>query len=593
MRKIPSGFRLSDTSQERNGGAIYCCAWSEDLHERTITMEKEPQDTKYGSQILNNINSNNDNSSDVSIGNNHGVVPNEKGMSNIAIEDPSLKSFGIENEKKTQLVRYMATCGGNYVTIYEVGDSKLNCNKNELLARHVSNGVKIGLGKPTDNDNKKITTSSTKGRGLSFGLGVRQVYQDADKDEVFYTCAFGGRSSHGFVQPKSRDRDADANPSIQSGRKLKRPRPDGDLPPQKASNMNGDIDNQQNNSPTTKKDKNSIVNSSKVLSHIFNSNGPQLCCVAGKCAIIKVIDTVQRSLILTLVGHGDEIYDLSFSPSDSWLLVSASKDESLRLWNVQTATCIAMFAGHEGHCDSVLSVAFHPLGQKIVSSGMDTTIKIWNLDGEDMKKSITESFRVRPKSRGIRKKLNVGGPERITSTCPNPHTLCEQLPSFSSKKMHTDYVDCVQFVGDLILSKSITNTISLWKPDLKEAIGETHSFSATTDASSTAKPHKRLPIQQEDVVIPLRDFELSQCNIWFVRFQTDAECTMLAAGNCAGEIRVWEIGGSSAHSGRKHFCTLTNPMCTSTVRMVSFSPDGNILIATCDDGTVWKWDAKY
>ena len=43
---------------------------------------------------------------------------------------------------------------------------------------------------------------------------------------------------------------------------------------------------------------------------------PQLHCVAGKRGIIKLIDPSRRSLLLTLSRHGDERYDVSFSPID-------------------------------------------------------------------------------------------------------------------------------------------------------------------------------------------------------------------------------------------------------------------------------------
>jgi len=261
-------------------------------------------------------------------------------------------------------------------------------------------------------------------------------------------------------------------------------------------------------------------------------------------------------------GHGDEICDLKFSQSDKWLLVTASKDESLRLWNLQTATCIAILSGHYGHRDSVISVAFHPLGHSIISGGMDTTIKMWSLNNDEMKDAIEDSFNLKPRALG-------GLKQDETDRRYALRTRFEQDPYFSTKKLHTDYVDCVQFVGDLVLSKSSAmNTIVLWKPDLLQ---------------------KERGVRHFDKVIVLREFHLTKCEVWFIRFQTDSSHRLLSIGNQSGEIKIWKIN-NSAKGG--HFLKLSQTLCNSTVRMVSFSPDGNSLVAVCDDASVFKWDAS-
>ena len=432
------------------------------------------------------------------------------------------------------LYRCFATCAGNNVTIYEV---------------------------------------DRKGRG---NIKMRQAYKDADTEEVFYSCAFGGRgapSSTHYISPLPTSSDS-SEESFLSAVSL----------------------------PLT------LTNP---IGWTTSASSSQLLCCGGTRGIIKVIDPRRRSLIMTLSGHGDEIYDLRFSPMDEFLLITASKDESLRLWNLRSATCVVIFAGHEGHRDAVLSTSFHPLGHLFVSGGMDTSIKIWSLEEPSVVKAIEES--------------NLPSTSSLTAT-KSFYTRYQQMPLYSTNKAHTDYVDCVQFVGDLILSKSITNTILLWKPDMSQA----RSF------SNIVRPPRSADI------IPLREFTISKCEVWFIRFQTDEDCRMVSIGNTVGVIKVWDIGlgkgtvesldnilvedkekspdgsegtstegasssnhNSSGNGGgvvnvsmsegfqtKKCLASLTHKECQGkTIRMVTFSPDGNSLIACCDDSSILMWKA--
>jgi polycomb protein EED len=70
-----------------------------------------------------------------------------------------------------------------------------------------------------------------------------------------------------------------------------------------------------------------------------------LLATGGLRGIVKVINCTRKIVSRTIIGHGNSINDIHFHPVDPSLLLTASKDESVRLWNVATGVCIAVFAG--------------------------------------------------------------------------------------------------------------------------------------------------------------------------------------------------------------------------------------------------------
>ena len=473
---------------------------------------------------------------------------------------------GGESDADGQTISYFATCAGPCAAIYEVFTAT-----------------------KTSKDGKQ----SRRARPPA----ARQVYRDVDDDETFYACAFGGRgagSPVGYTPIGAVVDESDSSNTNVIYFDSSKVRDDG-------SSESGE---DKANSPA--KRQKTTRSSQRPFLFPFSStqNGPPLLCLAGKRGIIKVIDTVRRALFLTLSGHGDEITDLQFSPANEWLLLSASNDESIRLWNLKRGTNVAVFAGHDGHRSHVLSVAWHFSGRKFASCAMDNTVKLWNvMDGEDensagsVEAAIEASDHVVPNDFP---KYGVGG-DKATQVETKFKPVFQQTPYFSTNKVHTDYVDCVQFVGDLILSKSVHNKVVLWKPILDKD-DSSHPGSLTRacyNDAETEESSTRIPSE----ILYLREFSLTHCDSWFVRFHSPPpHHRILALGNQKGEVKVWRIGGDKGcHPDQKYYCSLAtsgvgglrssnNHNVGYTVRMVKFSPDGLCLVVVCDDGTVWMWE---
>ena len=281
------------------------------------------------------------------------------------------------------------------------------------------------------------------------------------------------------------------------------------------------------------------------LSHtevIFNSRRVKYLAFAGSGSVIHIIDLTNLKDQSKLIGHQNEVYELKFHPIECDILLSSSKDFSCRLWNIVTNTQICIFGGHEGHSNEILSIDFHLSGDYFVSSGIDGVIKIWKI-GDNIVEKI---------------KLSRTSPKNTFKT------LIIARSHFSCALIHDNYIDCVRFNGNLILSKSVDGIIKEYLP----------CFDSEVDSY---------------FLVHIYNFDLTQ-QIWFLKYTIDSNFRYIAVGNNLGIVTLFNINDENNEDNfnydKKECCRISIGK-ESVIRQVALHREMDFIAWVTDDSNFY------
>ncbi|MEQ8472372.1 MAG: hypothetical protein RIC35_14360 [Marinoscillum sp.] len=92
-------------------------------------------------------------------------------------------------------------------------------------------------------------------------------------------------------------------------------------------------------------------------------------------------DLRTKSLIRTISGHQSAITDVGFN-SDNSLLLSASRDATVRVWEVNDSKKLPLVL--DDHNDWVMTACFSPDSKRIISGSRDNSIRFWPVEHKEL-----------------------------------------------------------------------------------------------------------------------------------------------------------------------------------------------------------------
>jgi WD40 repeat protein len=306
---------------------------------------------------------------------------------------------------------------------------------------------------------------------------------------------------------------------------------------------------------------------------------------------VRVYDASNGEAITTIEAHDGPLYGLDFSP-DGTLMVTAGRDRVIRLWNTKSWDLEGTLQGHEG---TVLSAVFAPDGTRLLTTASDGTARLWQVAER------REALKVTVKTGRLFRGAFDGEGERFATAGEDGNARVWDATTGSSlgNYEHPQRVNAVAFAsdGDHLVTASGDSILRVW--DLATGTLAARRRGHAGGIWSLASPSERpadvssSPTLGSKVVTGSAD---GTVRVWDlgpggepkitlgsrgISVSSSAAAKMLAVGTATGDVRLVEPG---TFRERTRLTGLTD-----RVNSLDFSPDGSMLAAADDAGTIHRW----
>ncbi|MBS9386576.1 MAG: AAA-like domain-containing protein [Dolichospermum sp. BR01] len=242
----------------------------------------------------------------------------------------------------------------------------------------------------------------------------------------------------------------------------------------------------------------------------------------------------------------------------------------------------------EGHNDAVRSVTFSPNGKIIATASEDNTVRLWNINGKEIRRFIGNNQRFR--------NVKFSPNNKIIAAISANNTIKiweingEELITLKGQDNQDNFMNSLCFIPDskIIAAPSQDNTIQLWSIDGQEIKTlKGHKFPIWSISCSLNSKNIVTADLGGFIIIwsangeKIKTWKAGNQSIFDVSFSPDGKTIVTAGGDTT--IKLWNLDGKELKTIGKH---------DNYVTSVSFSSDGQTIISGSADNTVKLWSIE-
>ncbi len=293
-----------------------------------------------------------------------------------------------------------------------------------------------------------------------------------------------------------------------------------------------------------------------VLTAVFSPDGSRVA-AGGDGTNVTIWQAGEPFGAYRLSEHHADVNAVAFSENDRMVATGAGNwatggDSRVILWDRESHRAIRYLEGHHG---PVYTVAFHPNGEWIASSGADHRIITWDISSGEL----LREFSAEPHRNGVRAIAYDPSGARLVSggwdgddDMPSVAVVwdTDSGTPLQTLKQHGGVIDIVAWSpdGSLVASGCRDGNTRVWDPNTGALV-----------------------------------HELVADDGWAFGLAFDPSRPRIATAHSSGAIHVWDL------TSGERIDTLVGHSIRAN--KVTYSPDGS-RIASCDNGASYVWDAN-
>ena len=338
---------------------------------------------------------------------------------------------------------------------------------------------------------------------------------------------------------------------------------------------------------------------------------------------LRVWDMETGKCLRVFEGHRGLVSSIGIGP-DGRRVLSGSSDKTLRVWDVEGEKRLQT---SEGHWDSVMSMSVSPDGRHVISGGSDNTLRVWDMESG-------ECLRVLKGHKGLISSVGVSPDGRyVVSGCSDNTLRVWNLESGQCLRMfegHRGWVSSIGISpdGQRVISGSDDKTLRMWDMKSGKCLSILKGNRNGILSVSVSSDGRHAVSKNDGQTLRVWEIETGKCllllekhsyEFYNVNFSLDGRRMISVSSNYMNDLCVWDMengkcirvleghrgcassadispDGRHAVSGGNdrtlHVWDLENGEilaiyhANSSVRTVTFSPDGTRIVCGTEDGQV-------